>query len=85
MIQVSAKDFKQSTGKYQDMAQHEPVLTTKHDRYSCVLLSFEDYQRLTGATQQAQSVRHLGNDVLNTLRASHMPQTLNHLNDELHD
>jgi len=47
MKTVKSTDFQNSPGLYQDMARVEPIVITKHNRPSLVLLSFLDYQKLT--------------------------------------
>lgn len=52
MKKVSAAEFKRKTGAYQDMALSEPVMITKHDRPTLVLLSYAEYQKLAGAAKK---------------------------------
>ncbi len=46
MLEVSAAEFQRNIGRYQDIAQREPVAVTRNGRESCVLLSTEEYRRL---------------------------------------
>jgi prevent-host-death family protein len=48
MIHVSAADFKNNTGRYQDLALREPIVVTKHDRPTYVLMSFESFHKING-------------------------------------
>ena len=47
MTRVSATDFKNNIGVYSDAAMHDPVIITSHKRDRLVLLSAEEYCRLT--------------------------------------
>ena len=49
---VSATQAKQSFGTIIDKAQREPIVIRKQKRDVAVIMSFEDYQRLTSATIQ---------------------------------
>lgn len=53
MKSVSAAEFKKRTGTYQDMALSEPVMITKHERPTLVLMSYAEYQKLTGSVRKA--------------------------------
>lgn len=83
MKRVTAGEFKKYTGKYQDMALSAPITITKHDRPSLVLLSFNEYQKLTGNTQRALHVSQLSDDDIDAIAASRVPEKYDHLNDEL--
>lgn len=45
---VSGSEFNDDTGRPKLAARHEPVFITDRGRPAHVLLTFEDYQRLTG-------------------------------------
>lgn len=85
MKQVSAAEFQKRSGTYHDMALSEPITITKHDRPSWVLLSFEDYQTLTGNTKRALHVSELSKEAAETLKTAKMDEKYNHLNDLLED
>lgn len=51
MTRVSATDFKNNIGVYSDAAMSEPVIITSHNRDRLVLLSAEEYRRLTGTSE----------------------------------
>lgn len=48
-MRVTSTDFQQNVGTYSDAAQREPVIITNHNRDRLVLMSAQDYQRLTGS------------------------------------
>jgi prevent-host-death family protein len=43
---VTAADFQRNIGRYQDLAQREPVVVTRNGRENCVLISTVEYRRL---------------------------------------
>lgn len=47
MTRVTATDFKNNIGAYSDTAMQEPVIITSHQRDRLVLMSAEEYRRLT--------------------------------------
>ena len=49
MTRVSATEFKNNIGAFSDAAMSEPVIITSHHRDRLVLLSADEYRRLTGA------------------------------------
>lgn len=55
MTRVTATEFKNKVGEFSDAAMREPVIITSHQRDRLVLLSAEEYRRLTGGTTQGVS------------------------------
>jgi len=51
MTRVTATEFKNNVGAFSDAAMREPVIITSHQRDRLVLLSAEEYQRLTGTAE----------------------------------
>lgn len=49
MTRVSATEFRQNIGAFSDAAMNEPVIITSHDRDRLVLISADEYRRLTGS------------------------------------
>lgn len=47
MTRVSATEFKNNIGAFSDAAMTEPVIITSHQRDRLVLMSAEEYRRLT--------------------------------------
>ncbi|MET0105766.1 MAG: type II toxin-antitoxin system Phd/YefM family antitoxin [Sedimenticola sp.] len=56
MKRMSAKDAKNGFGRLVDTARAEPVMVEKHGRPVVVVISVEEYERLTGEDCQAQNV-----------------------------
>lgn len=48
MRSLSAAEAKNAFGHLIDLARHEPVLIEKHNRPVVVVISIEEYNRLTG-------------------------------------
>lgn len=57
MTRVSATDFKNNIGQFSDAAMTEPVIITSHQRDRLVLLSADEYRRLTGAGEDLSDAR----------------------------
>lgn len=51
MTRVTATEFKNNIGAFSDAAMSEPVIITSHQRDRLVLLSADEYRRLTGEPQ----------------------------------
>lgn len=51
MPRVTATDFKNNIGTFSDAAMSEPVIITSHHRDRLVLLSADEYRRLTGVPE----------------------------------
>lgn len=51
MPRVTATEFKNNIGAFSDAAMSEPVIITSHQRDRLVLLSAEEYRRLTEAIE----------------------------------
>ena len=47
MPTVSASEYSKKVGLYQTIAQREPVVITSHGREETVLVSIDEYRRLT--------------------------------------
>ena len=51
MTRVTATEFKNNIGAFSDAAMSEPVIITSHQRDRLVLLSADEYRRLTALTE----------------------------------
>ena len=51
MTRVTATEFKNNIGAFSDAAMGEPVIITSHQRDRLVLLSADEYRRLTAMSQ----------------------------------
>lgn len=57
MTRVTATEFKNNIGAFSDAAMQEPVIITSHQRDRLVLLSADEYQRLTGTPESVSEDR----------------------------
>ena len=48
MTRVTATEFKNNIGAFSDAAMDKPVIITSHQRDRLVLMSADEYRRLTG-------------------------------------
>ena len=46
MVSVTATEFQNNVGRYNDLAMRDPVMITKQGRETLVLLSVEEYNRM---------------------------------------
>lgn len=51
MTRVTATEFKNNIGAFSDAAMNEPVIITSHQRDRLVLLSADEYRRLTSLSE----------------------------------
>ncbi|MEV6298954.1 type II toxin-antitoxin system Phd/YefM family antitoxin [Actinoplanes sp. NPDC051861] len=51
VTRLSSREFNQDTGRAKNAARSGPVFITDRGRPAHVLLTFEDYQRLTGGQE----------------------------------
>lgn len=59
MKSLSAAEAKNAFGHLIDLARHEPVLIEKHNRPVVVVISIEEFDRLTGGTASHSQAGHL--------------------------
>ncbi len=52
MKQVSANEAKQSLGKVIEVAQREPVVLHRYNRPAVVMLSMQEYEKLTALNRE---------------------------------
>jgi len=53
---ISAKEFQRQPGRYQRLAQAQPVTITAHGEPSLVMMSVQEYQRLKRRDRQVFSI-----------------------------
>jgi len=74
---LSSREFQQNANQAQKAARNGPVFITNRGRTAHVLLSFEDYQRITGAGRnlvEALSMPGLADIDLDIPRARDLPR-----------
>jgi prevent-host-death family protein len=83
-MKVTATEFQQNVGRYQDAALQGPVVITKHDRPHTVLVSaalFEVFSR----GRVARRVEDLDDDTLKAIAEAEVPQAYAGLDSLLKD
>lgn len=73
MSKVTSTQFIQTPGAYQDLAQREPVVITRHNREHTVLLSAEEYRRLKRRDRQVFRVGELSEADIAAIAATEAP------------
>ena len=59
MPRVSATEYSRKVGLFQSIAQREPVMITSHGREETVLISAEEYRRLTRRRRRPYLIEQL--------------------------
>lgn len=73
MSKVTSTQFIKTPGAYQDLAQREPVVITRHKREHTVLLSAEEYRRLKRRDRQVFRVGELSEADIAAIAAAEAP------------
>ena len=71
-MQVTATEFQQNIGRYQDAARGEPVIVTKHNRPYTVLMSAALFEVLT-RDRVARPIEELDPDTLAAIGRASVP------------
>ena len=82
---VPSTDFHQRTGEFVDRAMVSPIAITKRGRPHLVLMSFDEYQRLTGSNRRSLHITQLSDAQLESLSQARVPARFEDLNEELED
>ena len=84
MKEVNSTEFQNKFGDFQDLAARgSPITITRHKRPSFVFLSFDDFQRLTGASRRALHPSQISKDDLAAIAKAEVPEEYAHLDDLL--
>ena len=83
-MKVTATEFQQNVGRYQDAAQREPVAITKNGRTHTVLMSAAFFEMVMKG-RVARPVEDLDHDTLRAIASSAVPEEFAHLNDLVKD
>ncbi|MCB1832780.1 MAG: type II toxin-antitoxin system Phd/YefM family antitoxin [Geminicoccaceae bacterium] len=81
-MRVSATEFQQNVGRYQDAAQHKPVTITKNGRDHTVLVSAAFFELATRG-RMARRVEDLDDDTLAAIATAEVPPEYAYLDDKL--
>jgi len=87
-MKVTAKEFQRQPGRYQRLAQGEPLTITAHGEPSLVIMSIREYERLKRRAREVLAVDELtaeqARDLLAALEESPPDPESEQFNDELH-
>lgn len=81
-MKISATEFQQNVGRYQDAAQREPITITKNGRAHSVLVSAHFFD-LAIRGRVARRVEELDNATLQAIAEAEVPDEYAYLDDEL--
>jgi prevent-host-death family protein len=84
-MKVTATEFQQNVGRFQDAALRRPITITKNNRDHVVLLAAEEYKRLLKRSRAVLLAGELSDDVLAAIARTEMPAGREELNAELDD
>ena len=81
-MKVSATEFQQNVGRYQDVAMREPVTITKNGRDHTVLVSADFFETVLKG-RVARRVEDLDEATIKAIEAAEVPAEYAYLDDEL--
>ena len=82
-VTISASEFQDRVGEALDRSLSQPVLITKHGRPRNVVLSYDEYERLSARDRRAVKAEDLTEEDIAALEASEMAPGYEHVNAEL--
>lgn len=85
MARVTSTQFIKTPGLYQDQAQREPVVITKHQREHTVLISASEYHRLKSRDRVTFQTGSLPDDIIAAIAVSEAPVEAAAFDNELRD
>ena len=83
-MKITATEFQQNVGRYQDAAQHGPVAITKNGRTHTVLMSAVFFEMVMKG-RLARMVEDLDDETIHAIANSKVPDQYAHLDDMLKD
>ena len=84
-VRVSATEFGKEVGRYQVLAQSQPVIVTRNGRDRAVMISAEEYQRLKRHDRQVYAAGELPDELVEAVRRSEMDPRHQHLDELIKD
>jgi prevent-host-death family protein len=81
-VTLSASEFQDRVGEALDRSLSQPVLITKHGRPRNVVLSYDEYERLSSRDRRAVRAQDLTDEDIAALEASEMAPGYEHLDAE---
>ena len=83
MITVTASEFQQHFGRYQDEALTQPVAITRNGRERLVMMSVEEYRKLKRRSREVIKVEDLSDAEVPQILKGKMDPRHDHLDAEL--
>ena len=83
MITVTASEFQQHFGRYQDEALTQPVAITRNGCERLVMLSADEYRRLKRRDREVLRAGDLSDEDLAALEQTRAPESSKAFDDEL--
>lgn len=83
-MKITATEFQQNVGRYQDAAQREPVAITKNGRTHTVLMSAAFFEMVMKG-RVARPVEELDDDTLRAIATGAVPEEFAHLDEIVKD
>ena len=83
MLKVTSAEFHKHPGRYQDLALSQAVAITHNGRDRTVLISVQEYQRLTRRDRQVMTLSDFTDADLAALEATRAPEASKAFDDEL--
>jgi len=84
-LKVTAADFQRNIGRYQDIAQRQPVAVTRNGRDSCILIAVEEYQRLKRRDREVVLIEDFSEDDIELISRSEAPPEAADFDHEVED
>ncbi len=85
MVEITSSEFQKNFGRYQDAALTEPVTLTRNGRARLVLLSVEEFRRLSALDRAAFRIEDMPDDMVAALRTARVDPRHRDLDAELDD
>lgn len=79
-VTISASEFQERVGEALDRSLSQPILITKHGQPRNVVLSYDEYERLSARDRRAVRAEDLTDEDIAALEASEMAPGYEHLN-----
>ena len=85
MITISSAEFQRHFVRYQDEALTQPVAITRNGRERVIMLSVDEYRRLTRRPREALPVGALSDAELTAIAGTEMASHHRHLDGEVEE
>lgn len=82
-LAVTDADFQRDVAHYQKLAQSRPIVVTHQDQACAVLISKQEYDRLTHGGRQVMTLDDFSDDDIDAVAATRAPDHARAFDDEL--